>query len=232
MEENSLRLILLIVGVFILLGIYYYDVLQKKKAIQEDDFEHSLNRRVDPVVETDSDFSGVYEEQQIQTVAEDTTQKELKESDFTPALDNDDVPVAEQIPVVQLAVLPIQGQVLAGKDLLEAFTQLNLEFGDMGIFHRYERYNGVETQQFHVANSVEPGTFPVGSMNDFESTGIVLFFQASDMVNAEEAFENMLDVARQLSQSLKAKLVDAEMKELVPEKIVEIQSRLATLAPR
>jgi hypothetical protein len=31
MEENSLRLILLIVGVFILLGIYYYDVLQKKK---------------------------------------------------------------------------------------------------------------------------------------------------------------------------------------------------------
>ncbi len=232
MEENSLRLILLIVGVFILLGIYYYDVLQKKKAIQEDDFEHSLNRRVDPVVETDSDFSGVYEEQQIQTVAEDTTQKELKESDFTPALDNDDVPVAEQIPVVQLAVLPIQGQVLAGKDLLEAFTQLNLEFGDMGIFHRYERYNGVETQQFHVANILEPGTFPVGSMNDFESTGIVLFFQASDMVNAEEAFENMLDVARQLSQSLKAKLVDAEMKELVPEKIVEIQSRLATLAPR
>lgn len=232
MEENSLRLILLIVGVFILLGIYYYDVLQKKKAIQEDDFEHSLNRRVDPVVETDSDFSGVYEEQQIQTVAEDTTQKELKESDFTPALDNDDVPVAEQIPVVQLAVLPIQGQVLAGKDLLGAFTQLNLEFGDMGIFHRYERYNGVETQQFHVANILEPGTFPVGSMNDFESTGIVLFFQASDMVNAEEAFENMLDVARQLSQSLKAKLVDAEMKELVPEKIVEIQSRLATLAPR
>ena len=232
MEENSLRLILLIVGVFILLGIYYYDVLQKKKAIQEDDFEHSLNRRVDPVVETDSDFSGVYEEQQIQTVAEDTTQKELKESDFTPALDNDDVPVAEQIPVVQLAVLPIQGQVLARKDLLEAFTQLNLEFGDMGIFHRYERYNGVETQQFHVANILEPGTFPVGSMNDFESTGIVLFFQASDMVNAEEAFENMLDVARQLSQSLKAKLVDAEMKELVPEKIVEIQSRLATLAPR
>ena len=232
MEENSLRLILLIVGVFILLGIYYYDVLQKKKAIQEDDFEHSLNRRVDPVVETDSDFSAVYEEQQIQTVAEDTTQKEPKESDFTPALDDDDVPVAEQIPVVQLAVLPIQGQVLAGKDLLEAFTQLNLEFGDMGIFHRYERYNGVETQQFHVANILEPGTFPVGSMNDFESTGIVLFFQASDMVNAEEAFENMLDVARQLSQCLKAKLVDAEMNELVPEKIVEIQSRLAPFSPR
>ncbi|MGB0238587.1 MAG: cell division protein ZipA C-terminal FtsZ-binding domain-containing protein [Cycloclasticus sp.] len=232
MEESSLRLILLIVGVFILLGIYYYDVLQKKKAIQEDGFEHSLNRRVDPVVETDSDFSAVYEEQQIQTFVEDTRQKELKESDFTPTLSDDDVPVAEQIPVVQLAVLPIQGQLLGGKDLLDAFTQLNLEFGDMGIFHRYERYNGVETQQFHVANILEPGTFPVGSMNDFESTGIVLFFQASDMANPEEAFENMLDVARQLSQCLKANLVDAEMKELVPEKIVEIQSRLAPFSPR
>ena len=232
MEESSLRLILLIVGVFILLGIYYYDVLQKKKAIQEDDFEHSLNRRVDPVVETDSDFSAVYEEQQIQTFVEDTRQKELKESDFTPTLSDDDVPVAEQIPVVQLAVLPIQGQLLGGKDLLDAFTQLNLEFGDMGIFHRYERYNGVETQQFHVANILEPGTFPVGSMNDFESTGIVLFFQASDMANPGEAFENMLDVARQLSQCLKANLVDAEMKELVPEKIVEIQSRLAPFSRR
>lgn len=230
MEENSLRLILLLVGIVILMGIYFYDVLQKKKTDEIEKFNTSdRDERVEPVMGGESAFSAVFEDQQEINPVEQAEPEVLSADDATPEIEQEDIPVAEQAPVIQLAVLSKEGAVLSGTALLDGFTRLNLEFGDMGIFHRYERQDGVEAQQFHVANILEPGTFPVGSMADFESTGIVLFFQANDAVNPEEAFENMLEVALQLSQSFDARLVDGEMNELMPDKITRIQAQLANL---
>lgn len=231
MEENSLRLILLLVGVVILMGIYFYDVMQKKKVIKEERFDDSsFSGRVDPVMENEPSFSAVFEDQQTSRFEKNIEPVELNEPDFSPTVMVEDVPVAEQALVIQLVVLPKEGGSLLGTALLDAFTTLNLEFGDMGIFHCYERHDGVEIQQFHVANILEPGTFPVGSMAEFESTGIILFFQTSDVANPGEAFENMLNVARELSQRLDASLVDAEMNELMPDKIMSIESQLANLS--
>ncbi|MBV1875705.1 MAG: cell division protein ZipA C-terminal FtsZ-binding domain-containing protein [Cycloclasticus sp.] len=228
MEENSLRLILLLVGVVILMGIYFYDVLQKKKVIKAEEFDDSsFSERVDPVMENEPSFSAVFEDQHASNFEKNI---EPVEPDFSPTVMVEDVPVAEQALVIQLVVLPKEGGSLPGTALLDAFTTLNLEYGDMGIFHCYERHDGVEIQQFHVANILEPGTFPVGSMAEFESTGIILFFQTSDVANPGEAFENMLNVARELSQRLDASLVDAEMNELMPDKIMSIESQLANLS--
>ena len=231
MEENSLRLILLLVGVVILMGIYFYDVMQKKKVIKEERFDDSsFSGRVEPVMENEPSFSAVFEDQQTSRFESNVEPVELNEPDFSPTVMVEDVPVAEQALVIQLVVLPKEGGSLLGTALLDAFTTLNLEFGDMGIFHCYERHDGVEIQQFHVANILEPGTFPVGSMAEFESTGIILFFQTSDVANPGEAFESMLNVARELSQRLDASLVDAEMNELMPDKIMSIESQLANLS--
>lgn len=230
MEENSLRLILLLVGIVILMGIYFYDVLQKKKNDEVEELNMpGRDERVEPVINGESAFSAVFEGQQEASSVGQAEPEVLNADEAAPEIEQEDIPVAEQAPVIQLAVLSREGTVLSGTALLDGFTRLNLEFGDMGIFHRYERQDGVEVQQFHVANILEPGTFPVGSMADFESTGIVLFFQANDAVNPEEAFENMLDVALQLSQSFDARLVDSEMNELMPDKITRIQAQLANL---
>jgi len=117
---------------------------------------------------------------------------------------------------------------MAGGELVTAFTEVELEFGDMGIFHCYKRLDGVENQLFHVANLLEPGTFPVGSMSDFQSTGIILFFQVSDLIDPHEAFDSMLNTARELSQRFSARLVDETMEELSLDKIADIQTRLGS----
>ncbi len=231
MEENSLRLILLLVGMVILLGIYFYDVLEKKKTtVQQEELDDSaFDERVDPVIGGEPSFSAVLDEQQAPTIHEHVDVPEAQESDPSPVDPVEDVPVAEQALVIQLVVLPHSGGSLLGTALIDAFTALGLEFGDMGIFHYYQRHDGVEAQQFHVANILEPGTFPVGNMTEFESTGIILFFQVSDVAQPSEAFENMLNVARELSQRLEARLVDAEMNELRPDNIMNIQSQLSNL---
>ncbi len=231
MEQNSLRLILLVVGIAILIGIYLYDVLQRKRAQEMEQFDLPDNdERISPVMSDGPSFSAVFDEQQAVEPVKEVERVMDDEQDVPADTKPEEIPVVEQAPVVQLAILPEVGNKLSGSALLDAFTGLNLEFGDMGIFHCYERHDGVEIQRFHVANILEPGTFPVGSMSDFESTGIVLFFQANDSGDPELAFESMLNVAEQLSRSLEAKLLDAEMNELTIDKITDIQSQLAGLS--
>ena len=65
MEENSLRLILLLVGIVILMGIYFYDVLQKKKNDEVEELNMpDRDERVEPVMNGESAFSAVFEDQQ------------------------------------------------------------------------------------------------------------------------------------------------------------------------
>lgn len=235
MEESSLRWVLLVVGIVILAAIYLFDVLQKRSRRDEADSDRFFTEeKIEPSL--------------IQTIDDTATEEALAEEIPAGVFDNDRegmesvtvkasldsqaedlaVPVAEQASVIQLAVLAKQGEAMSGGDLVTAFTEVELEFGDMGIFHCYKRLDGVENQLFHVANLLEPGTFPVGSMSDFQSTGIILFFQVSDLIDPHEAFDSMLNTARELSQRFSARLVDETMEELSLDKIADIQTRLGS----
>ena len=235
MEESSLRWVLLVVGIVILAAIYLFDVLQKRSRRDEADSDRFFTEeKIEPSL--------------IQTIDDTATEEALAKEIPAGVFDNDRegmesvtakasldsqaedlaVPVAEQASVIQLAVLAKQGEAMSGVDLVTAFTEVELEFGDMGIFHCYKRLDGVENQLFHVANLLEPGTFPVGSMSDFQSTGIILFFQVSDLIDPHEAFDSMLNTARELSQRFSARLVDETMEELSLDKIADIQTRLGS----
>jgi len=235
MEESSLRWVLLVVGIVILAAIYLFDVLQKRSRRDEADSDRFFTEeKIEPSL--------------IQTIDDTATEEALAKEIPAGVFDNDRegmesvtakasldsqaedlaVPVAEQASVIQLAVLAKQGEAMSGGDLVTAFTEVELEFGDMGIFHCYKRLDGVENQLFHVANLLEPGTFPVGSMSDFQSTGIILFFQVSDLIDPHEAFDSMLNTARELSQRFSARLVDETMEELSLDKIADIQTRLGS----
>jgi cell division protein ZipA len=235
MEESSLRWVLLVVGIVILAAIYLFDVLQKRSRRDEADSDRFFTEeKIEPSL--------------IQTIDDTATDQALAEEIPAGVFDNDRegmesitakasldsqaedlaVPVAEQASVIQLAVLAKQGEAMSGVDLVTAFTEVELEFGDMGIFHCYKRLDGVENQLFHVANLLEPGTFPVGSMSDFQSTGSILFFQVSDLIDPHEAFDSMLNTARELSQRFSARLVDETMEELSLDKIADIQTRLGS----
>ncbi|MEW5008675.1 MAG: cell division protein ZipA C-terminal FtsZ-binding domain-containing protein [Cycloclasticus sp.] len=242
MEENSLRLVLLGLGVFILVGIYFYDVWQKKyrlKLAERD--EGQSEEKIEPVFAMEVAAQASFENEPVIAPVEKVTEpveidvkpvevatEEIVEVEAEPV---EEVPVAQQALVVQLLVVAKSGSVMAGSELLAAFSELELEFGDMGVFHRYQSLDGADKAEcFHVANMLEPGTFPVDSMAEFSSTGLVLFFQSSDVVGSEQVFEDMLTAARALAELFDASLIDAEMNELIDEKIAEIRSRLQGLS--
>lgn len=237
MEESSLRLLLLIVGGLILFGIYFYDKI-KNRPNQADDFiDEAL--KVQPVIVDDeapleepvvaTPDVNIAEEQVAHNVEAFSVQK------ADPVVNRsaeDPIPVVEEAPVVQLLVMPNESSPIEGVALLNVFTELNLEFGDMGIFHRYCRQDGVETQLFHVANIMEPGTFPVGSMNEFETRGLVVFFQANQSLDVMASFDDMLEAARSVCQHFDCSLMTTDMQELTFEKIDDIRHMLATYSAK
>ncbi|PCI21595.1 MAG: cell division protein ZipA [Piscirickettsiaceae bacterium] len=231
MEETALRLLLIVIGLFVLFGIYFYDRI-KNRSKQDNDFINEASKVqpviVDEMTEVD-EYSASSASNKIDVPLDDALEEFNADSSNPQSsrLQAEAIPVVEQAPVIQLLVVPANDTAIAGVALLNVFTALNLEFGDMGIFHRYRREQGVETQVFHVANILEPGTFPVGNMSDFETKGVVLFFQASQTVDSNLSFDDMLESARELCQRFECNLLNAAKQELTFEKIDDIRELLA-----
>ena len=236
MEENSLRLILLGIGALILLAIYGYDFFKKKSlrrveeadVVQEDQTDHAPSNTggfsAIPADEAVDDNVSTADEKDVPLIPADEV------LDVVEAPHDEQVPIASQAMVVQLIVLAKDGLPMKGDLLLSAFSDLGLEYDDMGIYHRTEQLDDKCLPLFYIANRLEPGTFPVGQMEGFESTELVLFFQTSATLDAGKAFMEMLDVAGDLSQRFNATLLSDNMKELSIEKISSIQLELSELA--
>lgn len=230
MEENSLRLVLLGVGVVILVGIYLYDGWQKKRRLAlAENKSARQEEKVEPFIsdeETIQPHIGNEPVIQAPPLPEVDTSESVK-IDSVAVVEG--IPVAQQAMVVQLAVIAKSGCPMAGEELKVMFTQLDLEYGDMDVFHGYQGQGDGRTQSFHVTNILEPGTFPSDNMANFESTGLMLFFQTSDALDSIEVFDDMLMTAKELAERFNARLVDAEMSELVEDEIEAIRSKLKGL---
>ena len=236
MNDDVLRLILLILGVAILLAIYFYDKFKNKPESTDEQqpfVRPPVQKKVIPVISDEPvEPEAEADEDQIEPIEDVPEIKVVDEPvDADVLMDAAEAEEAEIVPntpemLIQVAVLAQDEGVLPGTELLNSFTSLNLEFGEMGIYHRYQNQHAVKKPVFHVVNVTEPGVFPAGDMADFETKGLMLFMQASESVDAVATFEEMLAAAHYLSEQFKASLMDEKMQPLTLHRISEIKAEL------
>ncbi len=103
---------------------------------------------------------------------------------------------------------------IKGDKILSASYALNLQHGDMKIFHRIEEVSmeGVvkDEIQFSMANLLEPGWFDIENMNQLETAGLSFFMQVSLVKNPCAVLDEMLICAHKMSAMLGAKLCSAQ----------------------
>lgn len=290
MEENTLRLILLVVGVCIIAGIYLFDKFKKRptrvidaqpdflteaaekmryqprqRAADEDDLDLAdlgpMSARVqdDPLdqanesafaPEPDIDLpdepefastpwadseqaagSEVEIESTDQSQAEtiDAVEPVQQPIDERPVKQADSSPQPEVI--VHLGVRAMAGSMIQGRDLLPILTDLGLEYGEMGIFHYTDQESGRDQAVlFHLVNMVEPGTFPIGKMDQFETPGVSLFLQANQVREPVEVFNRMLLTAESLADRLAAEVLGANREPLTAAELESTYQRLESCA--
>jgi len=143
-------------------------------------------------------------------------------------LDVTDEPVAVNEPdrIIAVHVLAREGAVFSGPDILSSLMHLDMQFGHMNIFHRL---TSNEQSVFSLANAVEPGVFDLADMDDMQTPALLLIMSLPNPLPALDAFDNMLEAARSLSDSLDGRLCDDRRSVLTRQAIDELRSELSAL---
>lgn len=133
------------------------------------------------------------------------------------------VAAEQEVLVINVAA---KGDYFKGTDLLHILLACDLRFGDMNIFHRYERENGSGAVQFSMANSVEPGTFDLDNIDDFTTPGVCFFMSVPGPEESIKAFEYMVETAQCLVSNLNGEMQDETRSVMTRQTLEHCRQRL------
>ncbi|PCJ28462.1 MAG: cell division protein ZipA [SAR86 cluster bacterium] len=126
----------------------------------------------------------------------------------SPIPEETEVEHSEPSEVIVINVMAKQGRVFAGNDLLHCLITAGLRFGDMNIFHKRLSNDSQGPILFSVANMLNPGTFDLNNMENFTTLGVSFFLALPTPINNMDAFEQLLEVAQQIRDTLDGELKD------------------------
>ncbi len=99
-------------------------------------------------------------------------------------------------------------QVFTASLIGESLRDLDLEYGDMHIYHRYPDEPDTTVPIFGVANLVEPGTLEPEALAETGTPGLTLFLQLPGPLHPVQAFDLFVTTAQKLATHLDGELRD------------------------
>ena len=115
-------------------------------------------------------------------------------------------PPEEKLVVLYLVAHP--NQVFTASLIGESLHDLDLEYGDMHIYHRYPDEPDNTVPIFGVANLVEPGTLDPETLAETGTPGLTLFLQLPGPLRPVQAFDLFVTTAQKLATHLDGELRD------------------------
>lgn len=112
---------------------------------------------------------------------------------------------------------------IKGQDLLEFLMENEMSYGEMEIFHKLDNQGEV---LFSLANAIEPGTFDLSDIEEFEIQGVTLFMQIDGANQAEGIFDDMLELARKISGKFSSQIFDGTRSALTQQTIGHIRQNI------
>jgi len=168
------------------------------ESLEEREIDQALNE-LDQFVQSDNDPEPLTEDTQVEfsfTAEEiDSSINDYADSDY-PVL------------ILQLNVVSIAEEGFAGNAILRASKEVDLEYGDFNIFHRFAHPAKKSSVLFSMASMVEPGVFLLKEMSSFSTPGLTLFCQLPGPKDGVATFSDMLFTAERLAALLQGELQD------------------------
>ena len=235
MDRDTVRLLLLIVGVCVIAGIYLHgrfgSAFRRPRSRSDGlgelpgDWTAGEGSRVDAFV-PDEEVEGV---SRPWTAAGGVSPEDPP--DASGAADGS--PRGSQVSadsvvgapfLIQASVVARPGETFSGEELRDALIDLGLVHGEMDIFHRYDR--NFREPQFSVASLVKPGTFPMDRMDTFDCPGVVFFFQPTKVSDPLAVFDDLFETTRDLAEKLDGIEWDEHRQPLTDEGVRSLRDRV------
>ncbi|VAW89308.1 Cell division protein ZipA [hydrothermal vent metagenome] len=232
---DSLRISLIVIGIIILLALFFGSKLIPKKRDSQQPGRKipSLDEQTPP---DQSDQSDEWEVIPLKSSDQSSsTPAPAEVADATPVVTDDlkaesvlensvEVTTAESAPASEPsesnekpATTPVMPTVIAlhivakegefvGAELVKAANLAAMRYGEMGIFHFLGATSGAVT--FSMANMLEPGTFDLENLNGFTTPGVLLFMESEQQDELATSLGSMVKVAQSICEQLDGQLCD------------------------
>jgi len=223
MSPNELRVLLLIVGVFILLGIYYFGRPNDGKRDGADSRDRTGDRLEPWIYEGDDEqVSDQYAAADDDPpVADDPVQTEPVEEPIAGERTS-----SEFDRIVTLFLVAREGGSIGGPDLMVAAEKAGLVFGDKCVYHRLIDGKPDQSPVFSMANLTEPGSFEISAMDRMTTPGVCFFMTLPGPLSALESLDTLLPAAERMAELLDAQLLDEERNALGRQRILSLRDEM------
>lgn len=253
MQADILRLILLIAGLAVVLGIYLWD-RRKRLNLRMRELREREQQRKRPLGVSAAQAPGWSEDPD--TLDIDHELQELDEllneerdnrpsrgagpAPFSAQHHKGDLfgfrtgsrpptkqPPAQELPTKIIQInLVAKGAYFEGNDILRAANETGMEPGDMQIFHRFHQGSKGREALFSMASMVEPGIFPLERMSDFSTPGLAMFARLPGPMDGVAVFADMLFTAERMAAILDGELQDETHSALTKQTIEHIREEI------
>lgn len=234
MDANTLRLILIVVGVMLILALYLWERRRAGGDDVDDETDDAVHwdDRHEPSLDAwqDSPFGTAAAASRGATGS-----AEERKADYTmgrhgigsgqPAPPSPE-PDLDQPLIVQLSVVAPDDRQFDGAGIVRATSACGLEPGEMDVFHCYLGDEQEQRTLFRVANLVKPGTFPFGGMEDFSTPGMVLFASLEGEADDLGVVDELVATARCLAEELDGEIRDDRRNPFTSEKEEALRARV------
>ncbi len=232
MDRDVIRITVLFIGLLVIAGLIAWSFFKHEKTKREfDEFDALHQQNTSPISEIN--HSPDVDENTEEDSENDIEHRKSESKRATPAMFKNKLdPISEQaehvpsieIPsVLQFSVMAQTEEGFNGLDLVAAFKEVELKYGNLQIFERLDAENLVD---FGVANIVKPGIFPQVNLGDFYCPGIVFFMQPSHLDDPEAVFEDYIRTLNSVAIKLKGKMLDHKRQILTDETLHAIRQSL------
>lgn len=244
MSSFELRIALIIVAVVVIAVMYiWYRVNSKDNTdvsigMQEPDAKDNL-KDIPSFVENDdqelltedlrSEFQDVSQALRQEAITK-RRQEFSSKTTVRSALSNED-PAAKDMLVVINVSARTPGK-FTGPMIARMMEELELEYGEMGIYHYYVQRFDKKTSVYCIANMVKPGTFDLQNMQAIVTPGLSMILQLPGPEDGLKALNIMLEHAQRIATYLNGDLLDQQRNPLTSQSISVLKEQVQLFSLR
>ena len=236
---DSLRLTLVIIGLIIVVGIYF------KFRSSDDDLIFILKKLLNPTSKTESADSNTSSDDDDDLIpvltpihdepdssdfealsqiisGRDRVEEYTKQHEMAFTAVEDTTETGPESLLIILYIMSPQGHVFTGEGIHAVMTSAGLTHGEHKIYHYLENNIAV----FSIANAIEPGFFEVSQLKSVSTPGLAVFLQLPGPVECRKALNKLLEISKRLADALSGELCDENRSVLTQQTISHLKDKV------
>jgi cell division protein ZipA len=229
MDKELLRVVIIMIGMLVMIGMllwHFFKSLRERREADSyfDESEYSRDSDDFDVEEEEMDIFPLEGMVDGDALLDDRAMKptpKLSETTKTPVkpASRQDLPI-----LIEFSIVARADEGFNGEDLFEAFERVGLRYGSVRVFERIDKNRLVD---FAVASMIDPGTFPDTHLDEFYCPGIVFFMQPREVDKPLAVFDDFMETIDTLAEELDGVVWDNQKQPLTADTIDRFRQMLS-----